>query len=99
MDPAPSWSPDGHRLAFDVASLGGVSSIGVVDKSGSGFRVYRHNHFGDLHPTWSADGSTLLVTSFLAKSAGVGLLPVSEAGPPTVVVSGFNNTPTWQPTS
>jgi TolB protein len=99
MDPAPSWSPDGAKLAFDVAGRTGVSSIGVIDSDGSGLHIYKHNHDGDFHPTWSPDGSTLLTTSWLVKGEGIGVLPVSAAGPPRIVVAGFNNTPAWQPTS
>ena len=98
IDVAPAWSPDGTRVAFDVASRSGVSSIGMVGGDGSGLQVYRHTHDGDFHPSWSPDGKALVVTSWLAKGEGVGLLLLSTVGPPRIVIRGYNTTPAWRPT-
>jgi TolB protein len=97
MDPAPAWSPDGSRLAFDVASKSGASSIGVIGSDGTGLHVYPHNHDGDFHPEWSPDGTTLTVTSWMSNGEGLGILAVDSKGPPRIVLSGYNTVPTWQP--
>jgi TolB protein len=97
MDPVPAGSPDGEQLAFDVGNDQGVSSIGVVGAHGRGLRIYKHNHDGDFHPTWSPDGTSLAVTSWLAKGEGLGLLSLPASGPPRIVVPRYNTTPAWRP--
>jgi Tol biopolymer transport system component len=97
MDPAPAWAPDGRRLAFDVAADDGTSSVGVVNADGRGLRVYKHSHDGDFHPSWSADGTAIVVTSWLAQGEGLGILSADSAGPPRIVMKGYNTTPSWLP--
>lgn len=60
------WSPDGSRLAFDVARPGasGQSDIGVVNADGSGLvdLTSTLNTFERL-PSWSADGARIAFDS------------------------------------
>jgi TolB protein len=57
----PSWSPDGRRIAFEVAWPGylGYSVVYIVDRKGT--RLTRTGIFGE-DPQWAPDGKTILVT-------------------------------------
>jgi Tol biopolymer transport system component/PKD repeat protein len=56
-DGAPSWSPDGTRIAFHRA--GGIM---VIDATG-GTPVNITNHPGDGYPAWSSDGTRIAFLS------------------------------------
>jgi Tol biopolymer transport system component len=49
---APSWSPDGRRLAVTTAPKGSRSDIATIRADGSGLRVLTHSGH-NFHPDWS----------------------------------------------
>jgi hypothetical protein len=56
-DSAPSWSPDGTRIAFARANPCCVArDIFIVNSDGSGERLVRSN---GISPTWSPDGTEI----------------------------------------
>jgi Tol biopolymer transport system component len=55
---APSWSPDGSRLAF-VSRRSGDEEIYLVRGDGTGIRRLTKLAGPDLAPTWSSDGRRL----------------------------------------
>jgi TolB protein len=57
----PSWSPDGRRIAFEVARPGylGYSVVYIVDRKGTG--LTRTPIFGE-DPQWAPDGNTIIYT-------------------------------------
>ena len=63
---APSWSPDGRRIAFERAAYGFGSEIWIVRADGSGLRqLTRRRPNGprcevDRWPDWAPDGSTIV---------------------------------------
>ena len=66
----PAWSPDGHRLAFERCSLavnpcGSGYSLWTMRADGSQLRQIAacSNTFCPTHPSWLADGKTLVVES------------------------------------
>ena len=54
----PSWSPDGSRVAFSVASAGAVQ-IGVIGRDGSGEHTITRITENSELPAWSPDGSRI----------------------------------------
>lgn len=57
---SPTWSPDGHQIAFN-----GDSHIYVIDANGENLRqLTRHNDKRDLHPDWSPDGKLIAFDRF-----------------------------------
>jgi WD40 repeat protein len=58
----PTWSPDGHQLAFS-GSVGGVTDIYVVNADGTELRRLTNDGYGDFQPQWSPDGKTIAFTT------------------------------------
>ena len=59
---APSWSPDGRRIAFE-ASIAGNSDIFVIDADGGEPKRLTVEASIDGLPNWSQDGRTIFFTS------------------------------------
>ncbi len=55
----PSWSPDGHAIAFS-AQTGGFTDLWVHDLRTGQTRRLTNDPFADLQPAWSPDGQQLL---------------------------------------
>ncbi len=67
LDQAPTWSPDGSRIAFHSDRDGdgdGDGEIYVMNADGSGVIQLTDNSYGDWYPTWSPDGSRIAFYSF-----------------------------------
>jgi Tol biopolymer transport system component len=54
----PTWSPDGHAIAFS-ALVGGVSDLFVYDLAAGALHRITDDPFADLQPAWSPDGKTI----------------------------------------
>jgi TolB protein len=59
---APSWSPDGRRLAFTRRRGLGKSSIWTMKVNGTGLHRLTRSTESDQDPAWSADGKTIAFT-------------------------------------
>ena len=59
---APSWSPDGRRIAFE-ASIAGNSDIFVIDADGGEPKRLTVEASIDGLPSWSQDGRTIFFSS------------------------------------
>ena len=57
-DSHPSWSPDGHRIAFVSNSNGGNYQIYVMDSNGKNMNRLTEEVY-DGYPAWSPDGQTI----------------------------------------
>ena len=54
----PSWSPDGHEIAFS-ALVGGLTDLFVYDLRTNALHRLTNDAYADLQPGWSPDGRTL----------------------------------------
>jgi Tol biopolymer transport system component len=61
-DSAPSWSPDGARIAFQ-SKIGSNIEIYVMDADGSNQTQLTDNPADDEMPSWSPDSSRIIFTS------------------------------------
>ena len=59
---APTWSPDGRKLAF-VSDREGNSDVYVMNADGSGQRSLTRNPAYDADPAWSHDGRIAFVSN------------------------------------
>ena len=57
-------APDGKRLAFMIQDTSGAVDIAIMDRDGRHFRKVTDDPEEDLLPVWSADGMSLVFTSF-----------------------------------
>ena len=84
----PRWSPDGERLVF--AAVAGVppggavggsvaadADVFVIDRIGRPPRRIEQPGSSESHPTWSADGRTLTVTSDRSGEVEIWRVPVN----------------------
>jgi Tol biopolymer transport system component len=73
-DHAPTWSPDGRRIAFQrtntIASPPGRSAIYVMDANGTHVRRVTPLAFDASNPRWSRDGTRILFNDVAESSPG-----------------------------
>jgi TolB protein len=55
----PAWSPDGARIAFS-SLRNGITHVYVMTADGTGTRRLTDSGQEDSHPTWSADGASIV---------------------------------------
>jgi Tol biopolymer transport system component len=76
---APTWSPDGRRLAFESnrGSLLGLYAIYLVNKDGTSLLQVTDSSLNADHPVWSPDGRRLAFSarsSWLQKGRGIAII-------------------------
>lgn len=101
---APSWSPDGRRLAF-MSDRDGNFEVYVANADGSGPTRLTDNPLQDENPVWSPDGTKLAfdrrecaprcVSNILTMNAdGTDETPLTSNAPGSAV---NDREPAWQP--
>ena len=61
-DDSPAFSPDGRRIAY-VSVRDGVSQIRAIGADGTGDRAVTNGRAENIHPTWTPDGTRILVNT------------------------------------
>ena len=83
---APSWSPDGQRIAF-TSNRDGSSQIYIVPATGGAAVRVTHESVGAFNPTWTSDGSAIV---YVASAGGAKLRRVNLATGATTDVPNGN---------
>jgi len=97
----PSWSPDGSRIAFQVAEPNTVDlNIWTITSTGTDPDQVTSAATDETEPAWSPDGALIAYRNadttaiyMVASSGGTGT-EVTSVGTP----AGSHNKPDWQPT-
>lgn len=58
----PTWSPDGHFLAFS-ALVGGFTDLFIYDLETDTLQRMTNDQFADLYPAWSPDGRWIALST------------------------------------
>jgi Tol biopolymer transport system component len=85
---APSWSPDGRRLAFESnrAGLLGLYAVFLINGDGNGLVQVTDSSLNADHPVWSPDGRRLAISGrpfSLQKGRGIAIIDL-PGDPPTL---------------
>ncbi|HKZ31935.1 MAG TPA: CehA/McbA family metallohydrolase [Vicinamibacteria bacterium] len=107
----PRWSPDGRRIAFvstaferrlhvfllDVSDGVPGASVRLTEERDSGLPRYYYSRFDQyLSPTWSPDGSELIVVSNSGRISGSGSLWRMRAEPGAPLRQVHDEETTWK---
>ena len=88
----PSWSPDGHRLAFQSDIRGGHVEIYSIGGDGRGLQRETRSAIDTIDPAWSPNAKEI------AFSRDGAIWTVDRAGRERKLTSGGNDSnPTWRP--
>lgn len=96
-DLAPSWSPDGTRLAVS-SFVSGNQEIVLLDLDGTPLTTVASHPGHDADPRWSPDGGTLAFASDRDGNWEIYAVEIAGAVPTRLTVSlGDDEHPTWSP--
>jgi Tol biopolymer transport system component len=91
---APSWSPDGSRLAMEIRQPSGVDAldtrIGVMNADGSGLKAIAAGVKAGTSTSWSADGTRVVYTSLSGSRKDVSWATADGSLRGTLVTNGWN---------
>jgi TolB protein len=98
INTAPSFSPDGARIAFE-SDRGGTQQIYVMNSDGSNQNRISFGKGRYSTPVWSPDGKYLAFTKQGESKFAIGVMAPDGSGE-RILTEGFHNEgPTWSPNS
>jgi TolB protein len=98
INTAPSFSPDGGRIAFE-SDRGGSQQIYVMNADGSGQTRISFGNGRYSTPVWSPDGQHIAFTKQAEGRFAIGVMKPDGSGE-RILTEGFHNEgPTWAPNS
>jgi Tol biopolymer transport system component len=94
---APSWSPDGERIAFQ-SDRAGNTDIWTMLATGEEQRRLTTTNIPDLNPDWSPDGTQIVFAIHFGVEWNLVLVP-AEGGPldDLTLCCAYRNNPAWSP--
>ena len=99
-DTAPTWSPEGDRIAFlrqidhDGDGQGDSKEIFIVDADGTGLTRVTDNELHESAPDWSPDGTKIAYQ----RGGDIWVMNVDGTGDHQITSdSDFDYTPSWSP--
>jgi TolB protein len=99
-DSAPSWSPDGLKIAFQ-SFRDGDYDIYVMNADGSAQRAVTNNTVDDEDPAWSPDGQKIAFESYRPRGGQAQIFVINADGSKetrlTNTKTGGNEFSDWQP--
>ena len=101
LDSAPTWSPDGTRIAWEsMRDGGGDREIFVMDADGSNVVQLTDNALHDEGPAWSPDGRLITFTRSATEAAPGDVWVMGADGSDPVQLTDtpvIEESPDWQP--
>jgi TolB protein len=94
---APSWSPDGNKLAF-CSSLSGNHEIYVAGRDGKNLRRLTFNKAIDTSPDWSPNGREIVFTSDRGGTPQLYIMDAEGSNVRKISFGGtYHDSPSWSP--
>jgi Tol biopolymer transport system component len=99
MIQAPSWKPDGSKIAIGRRGLGETTfAIHTVNPDGTGLLKISTNPSNDGEPTWSPDGTRIAFTNFTGATPEIAVMNADGSNRVNLTNnSAVDMRPAWSP--
>ena len=104
---APSWSPDGKRIAVGLGKFPGfggtpegeanrVAQVGIVNADGSGLHLVTSGANSNAFPSFAPDGKHIVYRTEGPDGEGLRIVNLEDRSV-KVLTNGYDNFPVWSP--
>src|SRR5690606_29021517 len=95
---APSWSPDGRRIAF-ISRNGGINDVYIVNADGSNnsYKRLTMNQRNNESPSWAHNSTHIAFASDRTGSWQIYLMLDDGSNQVQLTTAGRNRQPAWGP--